>query len=110
MEMNLPSRNYWVRGLLHLFSALSATASGFLALFCAFVLVVMWPNLHLANPSHLLVACFGMLSVTCGTLAAILLMDNHSARKLWWLLLPAAAFTGVLSSPALRELKGLFLH
>ncbi len=107
--MNLPfRRNYWVRGLLHLFSALSATASGFLALFCAFVLFVMWPDLHFSNPTHLLVAGFGVLSVTCGVLAAVFLMDNHSLRKLWWLILPTAAFIGFLCTPGLLGIKELF--
>ncbi|WP_367873773.1 hypothetical protein [Luteolibacter sp. Populi] len=106
--MNLPSRNYWVRGLLHLLSAFSATTSGFLALFCAFVLVLMWPNLHFVDPTHLLIAGFGILSVACGLLTTVFLMDNHSARKLLWLILPAAAFAGFLGSPALLGVKGLF--
>lgn len=107
--MNLPfRRNYWVRGLLHLFSALSATASGFLTLFCVFVLVMMWPNLHFNNPTHLLVLGFGLLSLTCGALTAVRLMDNHSLRKLWWLILAAAAFTGFFGSPALLGIKDLF--
>jgi hypothetical protein len=105
--MNLPSR-YWVRGLLHLFSALSATASGFLALFCAFVLFVMWPDLHLADPTHLLVAGFGVLSIACGILATVFLMDNRSAYRLLWLILPAAAFAGFVSFPGLLGIKELF--